>query len=133
MLNLTIKDKVYSFNFGVGFVRKISPREKAVVDGKNVDMGAHWAIAATIDRDVLALIEVLLIANEFADGEKVTRKLLDVYFDEECADLDALCDEILDFFERTNATKKAFRNVREMLAKQKEREEQQTKAKAEQK
>lgn len=133
MLNLTIKDKVYSFNFGVGFVRKISPRETEVVNGRKVEVGVQYAIAAAIDRDVLALVDVLLIANEMTDGEKVTKKLLDFYFDEECTDLDALCDEILDFFEHTNATKKAFKNVQELLAAQKAKAEQQKKAESEQK
>ena len=133
MLNLTIKDKVYSFNFGVGFVRKISPRETEVVNGRKVEVGVQYAIAAAIDRDVLALVDVLLIANEMTDGEKVTKKLLDFYFDEECTDLDALCDEILDFFEHTNATKKAYKNVQELLAAQKAKAEQQKKAESEQK
>lgn len=133
MLNLTIKDKVYSFSFGVGFVRKISPRETEVVNGRKVEVGVQYAIAAAIDRDVLALIDVLLIANEMTDGEKVTKKLLDFYFDEECTDLDALCDEILDFFEHTNATKKAYKNVQELLAAQKAKAEQQKKAESEQK
>lgn len=133
MLNLTIKDKVYSFSFGVGFVRKISPRETEVVNGRKVEVGVQYAIAAAIDRDVLALVDVLLIANEMTDGEKVTKKLLDFYFDEECTDLDALCDEILDFFEHTNATKKAFKNVQELLAEQKAKAEQQKKAESEQK
>ena len=61
--------------------------------------------------------------------KKVTKKQLDYYFDEECTDLDAMCDEILDFFEHTNATKKAFKNVQDLLAQQKAKEEQ----KAEQK
>ena len=133
MLNLTIKDKVYSFNFGVGFVRRISPRETEVVNGRKVEVGVQYAIAAAIDRDVLALVDVLQIANEMTDGEKVTKKLLDFYFDEECTDLDALCDEILDFFEHTNATKKAFKNVQELLAAQKAKAEQQKKAESEQK
>lgn len=133
MLNLTIKDKVYSFSFGVGFVRKISPRETEVVNGRKVEVGVQYAIAAAIDRDVLALVDVLLIANEMTDGEKVTKKLLDFYFDEECTDLDALCDEILDFFEHTNATKKAYKNVQELLAAQKAKAEQQKKAESEQK
>lgn len=133
MLNLTIKDKVYPFSFGVGFVRKISPRETEVVNGRKVEVGVQFAIAAAIDRDVLALVDVLLIANEMTDGEKVTKKLLDFYFDEECTDLDALCDEILDFFEHTNATKKAYKNVQELLAAQKAKAEQQKKAESEQK
>ena len=129
MINLTIKDKVYPFSFGVGFARKISPREIEVVNGRKVEVGIQYAIAAAMDRDVLQLVEVLFIANEMADGEKVTKKLLDYYFDEECTDIDALCEEILDFFEHTNATKKAYKNVQDLLAQQKAKEEQ----KAEQK
>lgn len=120
MLNLTIKDNVYSFSFGVGFVRKINPRATEVVNGRKIDVGVHYAVAAAYERDVVALIDVLFVANEMTEGNKVTKKLLDYYFDEECDDLDALCEEILDFFEHTNATKKAFMQMQKLTTTQKE-------------
>lgn len=119
MLNLTINDKVYSFNFGIGFVRKINARNTQTVNGIKKDVGLQFAIAAVMDRELLEVIDILLVANESADGEKVTKKQLDAYIDDESTDVNALCDEILDFFEHSNATKQTLANVQAMIEAQK--------------
>lgn len=123
MLNLTIKDKVYSFNFGIGFVRKVNARNTQTINGIKKDVGLQFAIAAVIDRDLLDVVELLQIANETAEGEKVTKKLLDAYIDDESTDVDALCDEILDFFAHSNAVKPTLVKVQELIAAQKEKAE----------
>lgn len=124
MLNLTIKDKVYSFNFGIGFVRKVNARNTQTINGIKKDVGLQFAIAAVIDRDLLDVVELLQIANETAEGEKVTKKLLDAYIDDESTDVDALCAEILDFFEHSNAVKPTLVKVKELIAAQQEKSEQ---------
>ena len=42
---------------------------------------------------------------------RVTRDLLDTYIDDEETDIDALFDKVLDFLEKTNATKKVVANL----------------------
>jgi hypothetical protein len=124
MFEITINDKVYSFNFGIGFVREINKRNTQTVNGIKKDVGLQFAIASVIDRDLLDVLDILLVANRTAGGEKLTMKELEAYIDDESTDIDALCDEILDFFEHTNAVKPTLAKVKELIAAQQEKNEQ---------
>lgn len=126
MFEIIINEKVYSFNFGIGFVREINKRNTQTVNGIKKDVGLQFAIASVIDRDLLDVLDILLVANRCA-GEKLTMKELEAYIDDESTDIDALCTKILDFFEHSNAVKPTLAKVRELIAAQAE------KAKAEQK
>ena len=117
MLELTIKGTVYQFNFGMGFMRAINKLVGTPVDGlpdvkKNI--GLQYYIAGVIDGDVEALVDVLDMANK-NNEPRVTRDLLDSYIDDEETDIDALFDTVLDFLEKTNATKKVVANLLAMV------------------
>ena len=117
MLELTIKGTVYQFNFGMGFMRAINKLVGTPVDGlpdvkKNI--GLQYYIAGVIDGDVEALVDVLDMANK-NNEPRVTRDLLDFYIDDEETDIDALFDTVLDFLEKTNATKKVVANLLAMV------------------
>ena len=117
MFELTIKGTVYQFNFGMGFMRAINKLVGTPVDGlpdvkKNI--GLQYYIAGVIDGDVEALVDVLDMANK-NNEPRVTRDLLDFYIDDEETDIDALFDTVLDFLEKTNATKKVVANLLAMV------------------
>lgn len=117
MLELTIKDKVYGFKFGLGFVREInktmSKPIEGVTNGKQ-DVGLQFAIAAILDEDPVGLVDVLDVANK-TESPRVTKKLLDEYIEDESTDLEALFAEVLDFLKSANATKKVTAAVLEMV------------------
>ena len=120
MFELTIKGKVYQFRFGLGFVREIdkTKKEKAA-NGAEVNVGLSYAVAALIDEDPLELVDILYIANKTEDKKaRVTKELLEEYV-EEVEDIEALFKEVLDFFEKGNATKKKTAAVLELVAKEK--------------
>jgi len=115
MLELTINEQVYQFNFGMGFMREINKKYSTPVDGlKNVEknIGLQYTVASVIDNDVEALVDMLDIANK-GQQPRVTKALLDSYIDNEDTDIDALFNEVLDFLRSANATKKTV----EMLLK----------------
>lgn len=117
MFELTIKGTVYQFNFDMGFMRAINKLVGTPVDGlpdvkKNI--GLQYYIAGVIDGDVEALVDVLDMANK-NNEPRVTRDLLDFYIDDEETDIDALFDKVLDFLEKTNATKKVAANLLAMV------------------
>lgn len=124
MFEITINDKVYSFSFGIGFVREINKRNTQTVNGITKDVGLQFAIASVIDRDLLDIVDILLVANKAAGGERISSKTLDAYIDDESTDVDALCAEILDFFEHSNAVKPTLVKVKELIAAQQEKSEQ---------
>lgn len=124
MLDLTIRNKVYSFRFGLGFVREIDKiRKEKTESGAEVNVGLQYAVAALIDEDPLWLADILHIANKTEDN-KVSKALIEEYI-EEVEDLEALFKEVLDFFEKGNATKKKTAAVLDLVEKerQKAREE----------
>lgn len=108
MLELTIKDNVYQFNFGMGFLREINKKVSVPVDGlpdvkKNI--GLQYMVANLVEGDVESLIEVLEAANK-GQNPRVSRPLLDAHIDDVATDVDALFADVMDFLKSANATKK---------------------------
>lgn len=107
-MELTIKDKVYQFKFGIGFVKEINKTEKRPVDGMpgiEEEVGLALAVARVINGDVVALADVLELANK-GRTPRLTRTDLEDYLDDEGTDIDKLFNDVIDFFGKANATKK---------------------------
>ena len=121
MLELTINEQVYQFNFGMGFMREVNKKYSTPVDGlKNVEknIGLQYMVASVIDNDVEALVDMLDIANK-NQQPRVTKALLDSYIDNEDTDIDALFSEVLDFLRSANATKKTVEMLQKAMEDQK--------------
>lgn len=121
MFELTIKEQVYQFNFGMGFMREVNQKIKSPVDGlKNVEknIGLQYMIAGVIDGDVEALVDVLDAANK-GYNPRVTRTMLDALIDDESTDIDELFKKVLDFLESANATKKTVVNLKQAIEREK--------------
>ena len=121
MFELVIKEKVYPFHFGMGFMREINKKVGTPVDGlpgvkKNI--GLQYYVAGVIDGDMESLVEVLLAANK-GQNPRVTADLLDAYIDSEETDIDDLFGGVLDFLKSANATKKVVANLLEMVEQEK--------------
>jgi hypothetical protein len=126
MFELTIKEKVYGFNFGMGFLREINKKIATPVDGvKDVkkNIGLRYYLAGIMDGDPEALVEILDIANK-GNNPRITRELLDSYIDDENTDIDALFGEVLDFLASANATKKTVADLQKAIEDQKNQNEQ---------
>lgn len=125
MFELTIGGNIYSFKFGIGFVRDINKRVLKDVDGTNKkqELGLQYAVAGLIDEDPLEVVDILLTANK-TENPRITAAKLESYLEDESTDMSALCNEVLDFFKRSNATKKMTNSVLEMVAKQTENQNQ---------
>lgn len=121
MFELTIKNEVYQFNFGMGFLREINKTVTAPVDGtKDVtqNIGLRYKALCLYDNDLEALVDVLNAANMY-QKPRVTRGLLDSYIDDPETDIDALFADVIDFLKKTNATKKTMEQVEGIAATQK--------------
>ncbi len=116
MLELTINNEVYEFNFGMGFMREINKKVSTQVDGTQItkNIGLQYYIAGIIDGDVEALVDVLDAANK-GQKPRITKACLDAYIDDENTDIDALFDDVIDFLKRANATKKIATSLLEAL------------------
>lgn len=121
MFELTIKDNVYQFNFGMGFMREMNKRVCTPVDGlKDVkqNIGLRFCVLSIINKDIEALVDALEVANK-GMNPRVTRQLLDAHIDDDATDVEKLFDEVLDFLKNANATKMATMAVLEEVEKQK--------------
>ena len=126
MFEITIKGEVYQFRFGLGFVREIDKtKQQKAENGAVINVGLNYAVAALIDKDPLEVVNILAIANK-TEKPRVTRDLLDEYIEDEDTDLDALCDEMLDFFKRGNATKAKTEAVLDLVERERAKAADQT-------
>lgn len=121
MFELTIKGEIYSFNFGMGFLREINRTLSQPVDGipdARQNVGLRYKIAGIMDGDIEALVDVLAIASKGCKPQ-CSKQLLDEYIDDADTDIDALFKEVLDFLSNANATKKTVEMLTEAIEKQK--------------
>lgn len=120
MFELTINDKVYPFRFGIGFLREIDKtRVQKLEDGSTQNVGLQYAVAALMDEEPLQVIEILDIANKTETANRVKKRDLEAYIEDENTDFEALCKEILDFFAKSNVTKKKTLAVIEFVESEK--------------
>lgn len=121
MLELTINDVVYQFNFGMGFMKEINKRVTKVPNADIPEMkqnvGLQFAVAGIIDGDVEVLADVLDVANK-GQNPRATQNTIYAYIDDENTDIDRLFETVLDFLKRANATKKITLAVVEMVEKE---------------
>lgn len=125
MFELTINEKVYQFNFGIGFRRELDPKVTRKIDGvtgKVENLGVQTVIAGVMDGDIEDIITVLDAGNKGLEP-RITRKEIEAFIESEDTDLDALCEKLVDFFERANCTKKTVERLKKMIEEQKAKQE----------
>lgn len=118
MFELTIKDEVYQFNFGIGFVREINKTVQKPADGipgVKEDIGLAYKIGQIISGDVIALVEVLDVANK-GQKPRLTRQMIEEHIDDSNTDIDKLFEDVMVFFRTANATKKIMRKMEAAMA-----------------
>ena len=119
-MELTINGQVFKFNFGMGFLREINKTAKVHSGDVDKNVGFRYAVAGIIDRDPETLVDVLYTANSGQDP-RVTKPLLDSYIDNENTDIEELFDTVMDFFEKTNATKSLTKKVLEAVGEERKK------------
>lgn len=121
MFELTIKEQVFQFRFGMGFLREIDKTLSRPIEGasgERQNVGATFKISCLFDSDLIALAEILEAANK-TENPRVTRNLLDYYIDNECDDIDKLFGDVLGFLRSANATKKITEKLEAEVERQK--------------
>ena len=120
MFELTINDKVYQFNFGMGFLREVNSKYQKPIDGlpgAKENIGLQLLFTGVSQGGTEYLVDVLEAANK-GQNPRVTRGLIDQYIDD-CEDIDKLFDDVIEGLKSANATKKVVMAIWEELEKQK--------------
>lgn len=124
-MELTIKEQVYQFNFGMGFLREMNRKVTVPVDGikdAKRHIGLRYTVSGIMDGDVEALEELLVAANK-DQNPRVTTALLDEYIDDPETDIDQLFEDVLGFLKNANATKKCLQEIEKAIEEEKAKQE----------
>ena len=114
-MELYIDGEKYTFEYNFGFVRKINRKVTTNVGDNNAkqNQGLAYAIAQIMDGDIETLADVLDTANE-GQQPRLTMAKIEEFFDDPETDIDDIFETVLDFFEKSNCTKKTYARVKEM-------------------
>lgn len=123
MMELTIDNQVYQFNFGMRFLVDINKMSKASANGIEQNTGFQSALVGIQAKDTETLSKVLFSANS-GMSPRITMTQIYSYFDDEETDIEKLFDDVMGFFERANATKVMTKNFLNALEKGKATESQ---------
>lgn len=114
MFEITINGTVYKLKFGIGFVKEVNGRRQAPLgNGMKEDIGLEYVIAKIQEGDILTLVDVLDLGNKYAGEPRLTRSVIEGYLEDENTDIERLFDDVLGFFEKSNATKKKVKMIKE--------------------
>lgn len=114
MFEITINGTVYKLKFGIGFVKEVNGRRQAPLgNGMKEDVGLEYVIAKIQEGDILILVDVLDLGNKYAGEPRLTRSVIEEYLEDENTDIERLFDDVLGFFEKSNATKKKVKMIKE--------------------
>jgi hypothetical protein len=116
MFELEIKGTVYPLNFGMGFLREVNKKISIPVDGApgvKQNVGLRHIIGRLMDCDMEALVEVLSAAG-YKQEPRITADLLDKYIDDPDTDVDELFNKVMDFLEKSNATRKTLQEMKKL-------------------
>ena len=114
MFEITINGTVYKLKFGIGFVKEVNGRRQAPLgNGMKEDVGLEYVIAKIQEGDILTLVDVLDLGNKYAGEPRLTRSVIEDYLEDENTDIERLFDDVLGFFEKSNATKKKVKMIKE--------------------
>ena len=122
-MELEIKGKIYSFKFGVGFLKEINSRYKEFVQvGVQLPIGFKYMVARMLDEDVEAIEDILITANK-TEKDRVPKRDLEEYLESEDTDLHELSLNIRDFLLKANVCKKSMTEILETLEKEEKKKE----------
>lgn len=105
MFEIEMNGTVYQFKFGMGFLREIEATSKRKTDAGEMEVGFGMLLAHLSQYDTYSLSDMLYIANK-GFTPRVTKAIIDAYIDDECEDIDALFEQVMETLKSSNATKK---------------------------
>lgn len=93
----------YDFKFGLGFLREINKGAEYNLHGIVVNAGLEKTLPNLMGRDIETLVEVLKIANK-TEKPRISDAEIERII-EECDDVEALFEELIEELKTSNFTK----------------------------
>lgn len=103
-MELTIKDKIYKFKFGIGFVRYMDGKSSINQNGVQFGVGLETLVPKLMSRDTVALSDSLYIANR-TENPRITADAVDDFIDDENTDVESLFEQVIEELKKSNATR----------------------------
>lgn len=103
-MELTINDKIYSFRFGVKFVRELDKNHAIEREGIRFGMGLAAKILPELKTaNIATLADILYLANR-TESPKLNQGEIDDFIDN-CEDLESVFDMVLKEITESNTGK----------------------------
>lgn len=112
-MEIQIKDKTYTLNFGIMFLRKLDSIHYIDQKGIQIGFGLNSVVPGLLQKDAAVLSEVLYFAL-WTNKDRPTQKEVDEYLETE-ADLDQLFHDVLISLQESNVTKGTMGNFKDSL------------------
>ena len=118
MMELMINGVTYIFKAGIGFMYAADKTYVTKDDnGREVKQGLSYMIAEIMDGNIETLVKALYMMNE-GQSPRLKKSDIEDYIEDESTDIDELFKEVLDFFEKSNCTKKTVQKLNKIIQEQ---------------
>lgn len=112
-MELKINGTVYTFKFGIGFVRELDKKYSIDQNGLKFGFGLNATLPLLLSNDVVILSDILKNANA-TETPKISQNELDSYL-ETCDNIEEVFDGVLTELRESNVSKLALKTAEENL------------------
>lgn len=114
-MELTIKDKLQNFTFGIKFVRELDKKFFIEKDGVKFGAGLSTKLVELYSGSVVALADILHCATT-TESKRASLADIEEYV-ESCDDVEKLIEDVLGEIESNNAGKLTAKGIKEAMKK----------------
>ena len=114
-MELEIKGKTYPLKASFRFLETIEKKSRIKKNDIDIDLGLVFCVTQMQDGDMRCLRDILLALNA-GQNPILKESALEAWLEDECEDIDALVEEVLDFLSKANVCKKKLKAVLDLEA-----------------
>lgn len=118
MAEIMMGGVTYPLRFGMQFLRTINKERQVPVEnmpGEKESMGLTYTVGMLMQGSLETLEHVIYVANKTENPRMANAGIIDEYIENECEDIEALFDQVMDFLLTANATKVAVKKAKEIF------------------
>lgn len=118
MAEIMMGGVTYPLRFGMQFLRTINKEHQVPVEnmpGEKESMGLTYTVGMLMQGSLETLEHVIYVANKTENPRMANAGIIDEYIENECEDIEALFDQVMDFLLTANATKVAVKKAKEIF------------------
>lgn len=121
-MQIEFDDTAYTLKFGIGLIKELNKKYHIEKDGMSFGTGLQRALGGIYSGDIIALIELVSIANR-TETPRFTQAALEKALDDGQIDVEKLFDDVMNAVKESNVTKFTAKKFQKKMDEEQKKQE----------